>query len=162
MIDKNMAGKSLGVFQFPVERGKIKEFAKATGNGDPLHLELEHAKEAGFDNVLMPLTFPGTFTFHLPSEDAVMDAMKDLGMDPGRSVHGETEFIQHRPVPAGETLSVEMSVGDINAKQGARGGTMTFVEILLQFKDSSGQPALQMKNIFIEKSAVLTETKNNH
>ncbi|ACL02863.1 dehydratase [Desulfatibacillum aliphaticivorans] len=154
MIDKNMAGKSLGFFKFPVERGKIKEFVKATGNADPLHLDLEYAKNAGFGNVIMPLTFPGTFTFHMPSEDAVMDAMNELGMDPGRSVHGETEFIQHRPVLAGETLNVEMSVGNIDEKQGGRGGTMTFVEILLQFKDSSGLPALQMKNIFIEKSAI--------
>ncbi|MBI9074960.1 MAG: MaoC family dehydratase N-terminal domain-containing protein [Desulfatibacillum sp.] len=153
MIDKNMAGKSLGVFEFPVERGKIKEFAQATGNTNPMHRNPDHAREAGFGNVLMPLTFPGTFTFHMPSEDAVMDAMNDLGMDPARSVHGETEFIQHRPVFAGEILTVKMSVGDITEKAGTRGGTMAFVELLMRFFDSNNEPALEMRNVFIERGA---------
>jgi peroxisomal enoyl-CoA hydratase 2 len=152
-IKKEMTGKKLLEFEFPMERGKIKEFASAICDKNPVYRDPDYAKKQGFNDVIVPVTFCATVgTFHLDSENAVLDAMLDLGMDVVKSVHGELEMIFQRPVCAGETLRGEMWVGNIYEKEGKRGGTMTFVEMEMRFIDSKNVPAVIARNIFIERS----------
>ena len=151
MVDKSMIGTKLDEFEFPVERGKIKEFARAVLNPHPAYLDREAAREMGFDDVPAPVTYAGTFSHHVTSDDAVMDGMKKLGMDPALSVHGEVEFIHYRPVCAGETLHCELVIGNIYEKEGKRGGSMTFVEMDANFTDAQGNPAMKVRNVFIQK-----------
>jgi len=149
-----MAGKKMLSFEFPVERGKIKEFANAICDPNPVYKDPEYAKKVGFEDVLMPVTFPATFFFHLDSENAVLETTLALGMNPATSVHGETEVIHNRSVCAGETLRGEMRIGNIYEKQGKRGGIMTFVEMECNFYDESDAdtPAVIFRNVFIERS----------
>jgi len=151
MVRKDIAGTKFGEFEFPVERGKIKEFARAILDPKPLYVDREHAKGRGFADVLMPPTFPATFAFHLPSENLVVEMMQQLEMNIAASVHGEAEFTFERPITAGEILKGEMRVGNIYEKAGKRGGTMTFVEMTIEFTDEKGKKAAEMKNIFIER-----------
>jgi N-terminal half of MaoC dehydratase len=154
LIKKEMAGTKLLDFEFPVERGKIREFASAICDPNPIYKDLDYARQHGFSDVLMPVTFPASFFFHLDSENAVLDMTLKLGMNPATSVHGETEFIFNRAVCAGETLRCELSIGNIYEKQGKRGGTMTFVEMECNFFDDSNHntPVAVFRNVFIEKS----------
>jgi acyl dehydratase len=154
LIKKEMAGTKLLEFEFPVERGKIKEFANAICDPNPVYKDRAYARKNGFQEVLMPVTFPATFFFHLDSENAVLEMTLALGMNPATSVHGETELIYNRPVYAGETLRGEMSIGNIYEKQGKRGGTMTFVEMECNFFDESDAdtPVVIFRNVFIERS----------
>ena len=152
MVDSSRVGTILAEFEFPVERGKISEFAKAIRNPHPFYVNKERAKEAGFPDVIMPVTFPITMAFHTNMEDAVVDMMTTLGMNKDKSVHGEIEFIQHRTIHAGEVLQCVMKVGNIYAKTGKTGGEMTFVEMSFNFYDAQKHLACEVKNIFIEKS----------
>lgn len=152
MVDMAMEGKILAKFEFPVERGKIKEFALATGNPHPLYLDRKHAQDEGFPDVIMPVTFPVTFPFHSGMSDTVMDMMKMLGMNPRTSVHGEVELTHHRIIHAGETLNCEIKVEKIYSKEGKTGGKMTFVEIVLNLYDAENSLACVLSNLFIEKS----------
>lgn len=152
MTNAAMAGETLAEFEFPVERGKIKEFSAALGNSHPLYLDREYAKIEGYSDVIMPVTFPVTFPFHTGMADSVMDMMGKLGMNPATSVHGEAEFIHYRTVQAGETLQCVMRVGKIYSKEGSKGGKMTFVEIIFDFYDAEKALACVISNLFIEKS----------
>lgn len=151
MANMNFANTKLDSFDFPVERGKIKEFANAICDPNPVYNDKDYALKRGFADVIIPVTFPMTFVFQQSSENAVLEAMQKLGMDPARSVHGEIEFIYERPVCAGETLRVEIGIGNIYEKAGKRGGTMTFVEHETRFSDSAGHAVITVRNIFIEK-----------
>jgi len=151
MINKSLINTKLDTFVFPVERGKIKEFANAICDPNPVFRDSAYASKEGFEDVIMPLTFPMTFVFQQVSENAVLESMQKLGMDPNRSVHGEIEFIYERPVCAGETLHGEVWIGNIYEKAGKRGGSMTFVEHETKFFDGSGKLAVTVRNIFIEK-----------
>jgi acyl dehydratase len=124
MIDKNLANTKFEELDFPVESGKIKEFAGAICDKNPIYLNSKYAKSKGFEDVLMPVTFPMTFLFHVTSENAVLEMMQKLGMDAAKTVHGEIEFIYERPVCAGETLHAVVSVGNIYEKTGKRGGDL--------------------------------------
>jgi len=151
-IKKEMAGKKLKEFEFPIERGKIKEFAGAICDPNPIYFDREYAGSQGFEDVLAPVTFPITSGFHLSSDNFVLDTALELGMDPGKSVHGTFEIIYQRPVCAGEILRGEIVVGDIYEKEGKRGGKMTMVEMSNNFYDKDNNLVITLKNVFIERS----------
>ena len=73
MVKKDMAGTKFLDFEFPVERGKIKEFANAICDPNPIYSDREYARSKGFDDVLMPVTFPVTFALHMPSDNFVLE-----------------------------------------------------------------------------------------
>jgi len=152
MIDQSLAGKELIEFVFPVVATKIKEFASALKNPNPLYINKQAAKNAGFIDVLMPITFPVTFPFHIEMQDAIMDTMKILGMNERSSVHGEVTFTYHRTIHAGEKLKAVMQIGNIYQKDGKSGGKMTFVEITFNYYDEQEALVCEVVNLFIEKS----------
>jgi hypothetical protein len=152
MVDVTLSGQELARFQFPVERGKIREFATSLGISDAIHCDPNHARKRGYPDVLMPTTFPCTFPFHMSDGNGVMKLIKDLGMNPARSVHGETEFRHRRHVCAGEVLQGAIMVGEIYHKPGVKGGNMTFVELNIEFRGSDGELACEIRNTFIEQS----------
>ncbi|MEW6264075.1 MAG: MaoC family dehydratase N-terminal domain-containing protein [Thermodesulfobacteriota bacterium] len=151
MVKKEMSGARLLEFEFPVERGKIKEFAKAIGDPNPVYTDPEYARSQGFPDVLMPVTFPVTFAHHMPSDNFVLEMTEKLGMNVASSVHGETELVFFRNVFAGETLKGEVRLGDIYEKEGKRGGVMTFVEMEIRYFGQDGEPAVLCRNTFIDR-----------
>jgi peroxisomal enoyl-CoA hydratase 2 len=151
MIKKELAGKKFSEFDFPVERGKIKEFSKGICDPNPIYRDSAYARKQGFDDVITPVTFPATIAFHHPADNYMVENAQKLGMDITRSVHGESEFILYRPVCAGETLRAESTIGDIYEKEGKRGGTMTFVEMITNFYDAEGKLVIIFNNVFIQR-----------
>ncbi|MBU2551901.1 MAG: MaoC family dehydratase N-terminal domain-containing protein [Proteobacteria bacterium] len=152
MVKKEMSGSVLVEFEFPVERGKIKEFAKAVCDPNPAYTDREHARGLGFPDVLMPVTYPIAFAHHMPSDNFVLEMTEKLGMNVATSVHGETEIIHYRPVCAGEVLKGEVVIGRIYEKEGKRGGTMTFVEMDARYYGEDGELAVLCRNVFIERA----------
>jgi len=126
MANKEMAGTKLAEFVFPVERGKIKEFATAILDPNPVYRDREYARSQGFTDVLMPVTFPMSMGHHLDMENSNLEMCLKVGMDPAKSIQGECEIIHQRPVCAGETLRGEIQIGKIYEKQGKHGEKMTF------------------------------------
>ncbi|MCZ7537559.1 MAG: MaoC family dehydratase N-terminal domain-containing protein [Acidimicrobiia bacterium] len=64
---------------FPVERGKIHEFANSVLSDDPLHHDLEAARGAGLPSVVAPPTFPSAAAF-FPDEGVRGPDLKGLDM----------------------------------------------------------------------------------
>lgn len=151
-IRKEFANTRQQTFEFLVERGKIREFANAVCDPNPVYRDVEHARRLGFDDLLVPVTFPANHILQLDSENAVLELMQMINMNEATSVHGSCEFIHRRPVCAGEAFRGEIWFGDIYEKQGKRGGTMTFVEMEVRFIDRNEETAFTMRNLFIEKS----------
>lgn len=116
-------------YEFPIDRSKVREFAKATKSRNPAH--------DGADAVIPP-----TFLTHarLAWEPLEMSPVLDLGFDLGRLLHGEEEYVFYGPPPrAGQTLRVTSRMGDRWEKQGKRGGVMRFATIVSDFRDESGE-----------------------
>src|SRR6476659_7635201 len=53
-MDPNAAGKIFPSYEFHVERGKIREFADAIGDPNPLYRDTAHAASKGFAGVVAP------------------------------------------------------------------------------------------------------------
>ena len=122
-VNMEVKGKEYAPFVVTVERGKIKEFARAIGDLSPFYLDDTIGRASEWGDIIAPPTFPTTFR----DENADTGAMlKDLGVDISRILHGEQEFEMHRPIRPGETFVCRSKVTDVYEKTG-RSGPMGFV-----------------------------------
>ncbi len=127
-----------------VEYGKIREFARAIKDENPIYFDEEHAKrQAG--GVMPPPTFTMTQAFWDDGGNRI-----DLGLDMRRVLHGTQEFEYVRPVYAGDTLTAQGRISDVYKKPGKRGGEMTFVVLETEFKNQRGEVALYARSTIIE------------
>ncbi|MEO6204734.1 MAG: MaoC family dehydratase N-terminal domain-containing protein [Mycobacteriales bacterium] len=126
MVDTSALGATGTPFSLEVERGKIREFARAT-----------FAPLPDDERPVAPPTFLTT-AFHWQSSDS--DPWEMVRMDPSRGLHAEQEFVFHgEPPRAGDRLVGTSRIEDIYEKTGKRGGTMTFVVMVTEFRDESGR-----------------------
>src|SRR5881275_3013839 len=96
---------------YEVSRELIRRFADAIGDTDPAYRYVEAAKALGYTDVIAPPTFLTVLGFRFRDGGPLSDPT--LGLDYSLVVHGEQRFVHHRPVVAGDTLSVTSSVVDM-------------------------------------------------
>ncbi|MFB8170872.1 MaoC family dehydratase N-terminal domain-containing protein [Kitasatospora purpeofusca] len=100
---------------YEVGREKIREFAVAVGDANPVYVDPEAAKALGHPDVIAPPTFPILLTMRA-SGQVVQDP--ELGLDYSRVVHGDQKFTYTRPVRAGDRLTVSVTVDNIKSLAG--------------------------------------------
>jgi len=127
-------------FELEVERGKIREFARATGAENPDYLEAP--------NPPVPATFLTTqFFWQTPTSNP----WQAVEFSRERGLHAEQEYTFHGPPPtAGTRLTGVSRITNIYEKQGRRGGTMTFVEMVTEYRDESGRLVAEAKMTGVE------------
>src|SRR5687767_24066 len=92
-------GKSYPPAVYAVGREKIKEYAAAVGETNPIHLDPEAARAAGHRDVVAPPMFAVVYSAPVMAP-AVFDP--DVGMNFAAMVHGGQEFVWGEPVVAGD------------------------------------------------------------
>jgi len=122
-INKGVLGKEFPPFVVTVERGKIKEFARAIGDTNPLYLDDRVGAASEFGDIVAPPTFAITFRDETGDTNALL---RELGTDISRLLHGEQEFEVFRPLQPGQTYTCRAKVVDVYEKAG-RTGPMAFV-----------------------------------
>jgi acyl dehydratase len=120
-IDKSVLGKEYPAYPVTVERGRIKDFARAIGDENPFYLDDAVGAASPWGDIIAPPTFP--IGFRDPDGGALLH---DLGVDISRVLHGEQEFELHRPIRPGDTFLCRAKVTDIYEKSG-KSGPMAFV-----------------------------------
>jgi acyl dehydratase len=113
-------GKTYPATSYAVGREKVREFAAAVGEENPLHHDLDAAREAGYADVVAPPMFAVVFGGRAMAP-ALFDP--DVGIDFSRMVHGGQEFVWGPPVVAGDEIATEVEVKDV----AERGGLQFFV-----------------------------------
>lgn len=98
-----------------VGREKVREFARAVGSSDPLSLDPEAARAAGYADVVAPPTFAVVV-----QEQTLAQLLADesAGVDFSRVVHGEQRFRFTRPIVAGDLLTASMTVTGVKTLGG--------------------------------------------
>ena len=100
---------------YEVGREKIREFAEAIKDPNPIYRDRAAAQAAGHDDVIAPPTFGILLT--LPAGGQVI-LDPDFGIDYSRVVHGEQRFVHQRPIRPGDLLQVVVTIEDIRAAAG--------------------------------------------
>ena len=110
-------GKSYEPAQYAVGREKIREYAHAVGETNPLHLDVDAARAAGYADVVAPPMFAAVYS--APSlGPSLFDPEIELNIM--MMVHGSQEFEWGEPVVAGDEITTTASVKDIS-ERGGRG-----------------------------------------
>jgi len=114
-VDDSAKGKTFPAHEYEVGREKIKEFAYAVGEDNPVYFDRQAAKAAGFRDVPAPPMFAVVY-----SAGAMGPAILDpaVGMNFMAMVHGGQEFVWGEPVCSGDTVSTTAEVKDISEKDG--------------------------------------------
>ena len=108
-------GKKFPAYEYEVGREKIREYANAVGETNPIHHDREAAQAAGFRNVVAPPMFAVVY-----SAGAVGPAIFDpeIGLNFAMMVHGGQEFVWGEPVVAGDTITTVNEFKDHSEKDG--------------------------------------------
>jgi acyl dehydratase len=116
-VDDSAKGKAFPAHEYEVGREKIREFAYAVGEDNPVYFDREAARAAGFRDVPAPPMFAVVY-----SAGAMAPAIFDpeVGMNFAAMVHGGQEFVWGEPVCSGDTISTTAEVKDIS-EQGGKG-----------------------------------------
>ena len=135
MVDASALGATGEPFVLEVERGKLREFARATF-GEP--------------GDVAPPTFLTT-AFHWQRGGS--DPWEQVRMDPSRGLHAEQEFVFHGAPPrAGDRLIGTSRIDEVYEKTNRSGGTLTFVVMVTEFRDDSGRLVAESKLTGVETS----------
>jgi acyl dehydratase len=115
-MDQSFIGRSYPpTSTYEVSREKIREFADAIGDENPLYRDPAAARAAGHPDVIAPPTF--VTVINLPAINSVV-ADPELGLDYARMVHGDQSFSYVRPVRADDRLELTVHIDDIMDRAG--------------------------------------------
>ena len=117
MIDRKFIGYQLKPSVLTLDRTRLKFFAKAIGETDPVYVDTAAAQAAGYTDVPAPPTF--LFAAELDS-GANDQLLADLGIPLAKLLHGEQSFRYRKPVCAGDTVTVQSTITDIYDKKGGK------------------------------------------
>jgi acyl dehydratase len=143
MIDRQFVGHVMPAFEVPVERGRLKFFAKATGQSDPVYVDLQAAHAAGYPDLPVPPTFLFCLEMDAPDPAAIRNL---LGMDYRRLLHGEQGFHYFRMAFAGEVLRYEQRIEDIYEK---KGGELEFVVRKTRITNQRGEHVADLRAVTV-------------
>ena len=108
-------GKTYPPTTYAVGREKVKEYAFAVGETNPLHVDHEAARAAGYADVVAPPMFAVVFAGRAMSAP-LFDP--EVGIDFGHMVHGAQEFRWGPLVVAGDEIQTTATVKDITERGG--------------------------------------------
>jgi acyl dehydratase len=108
-------GKSYPPFEYEVGREKIREFAGAVEEHDPVYRDREAAQAAGFRNVVAPPMFAVVYSAGAMGP-AILDP--ELGINLMMMLHGSQEFVWGEPVCAGDTITTTATFKDKREEAG--------------------------------------------
>ena len=140
-----LKGRPLGTQKVIIERGPVRVFAQAMMDDDPVYAA---------DNAPVPPTFP----FSMPYWGSMgVGGAAGLPIEnlrgKGRAIlHGEQEFIYHRPVQVGDVLVSEGKITDAYQKE-SKGRTMTFIVSETNWRDDkTGEPVVTARFNLIHRA----------
>jgi acyl dehydratase len=114
-VNTDAIGKAYPATVYAVGREKIKEYAFAVGEQNPLHLDHEAAMAAGYADVVAPPMFAVVFAGRAMTP-ALFDP--DVGLDFAHMVHGSQEFRWGPLVVAGDEITTTGTLTDVSERGG--------------------------------------------
>src|SRR5688500_8813263 len=114
-VKTEAVGKTYPPAVYAVGREKVREFAHAVGETDPVHLDVEAARAAGFADVVAPPMFAVVYCAAVMAP-AIFDP--EVGINLAAMVHGGQEFVWGEPVVAGDEIATTAEVKDVSERNG--------------------------------------------
>jgi acyl dehydratase len=114
-VTTEAVGKTYAPVVYAVGREKIREYAYAVGESNPLYLDVDAARAAGYADVVAPPMFAVVYAGR-----AITPALFDpaVGINFANMLHAGQEFVWGPPVVAGDEITTTTTVKDISERGG--------------------------------------------
>jgi acyl dehydratase len=142
-VDPALIGTTFPPITMTIDAGRLRFFAKAIGETNPVYTDLDAAKAAGHPNLPVPPTFLFGIEMDSPDPFALLNA---LGTDLRFVLHGEQAFTYHQQAYAGDTITATPRIADVYTK---KGGALEFVVKDTQLTREDGAAVATMTSILV-------------
>jgi acyl dehydratase len=149
-VDRSWIGRQGEPVTMHVERGKIREFARAIQDDDPCYRDEAAAEAEG--GLWPPVTFLATLAHWDEGR-----GRPGLPFDLRRVLHGEQTYEFLEPIVAGDRLIAVTRIADVYEKPGRRGGVMTFCVTETAFTNQRGELVARARSVRIETGQVVKD-----
>lgn len=133
-------------FSVAVEAGRLRFYARATGQTDPIYTDEVAARAAGHPALPVPLTFLFCLEMESPNPAAIREL---LGIDYRRLLHGEQSFTYHSMAYAGDTLRFEQRIDDIYDR---KAGSLEFVVRVTRVSNQRGEAVADLRCVSVVRN----------
>ncbi|OGI08618.1 MAG: hypothetical protein A3I68_01110 [Candidatus Melainabacteria bacterium RIFCSPLOWO2_02_FULL_35_15] len=112
-VDPKFTGREYKPVTYVVGQEKIKEYAQAVGDLNPLYTDPDFAKKSKYGCIIAPPMFVVVF-----ARNAMFSLFEDaeLQINLSRLLHGEQEFNFHKIVKANDTITTHSKIKNIYQK----------------------------------------------
>jgi len=147
MIDKEKhIGRTTAPMTVDVEKGRLKCFAKAIGETNPIYSDEEAATAAGYPSI----PAPPSFGFCLEMEtNSLWDNIAAMGVAVGQILHGSQSFTYHAPICAGDRITFVTKVSDIYDK---KGGKLEFIVEDTTATNQDGVLVVEIQRVIVARN----------
>jgi N-terminal half of MaoC dehydratase len=145
-VDESVIGKVLPPITLTVDAGRLRFFAKAIGETNPVFTDLETAKAAGHRDLPVPPTY--LFGIELESPDPFA-WLAGIGVDLRRVLHGEQSFTYHSTAVAGDVLTATPRIANVYSK---KGGALEFIEKASTVTRENGDLVAELKTVIVVRN----------
>src|SRR5215472_18559273 len=128
-----------------VSREKLREFADAIGDTNPVYRSRAAAQEAGFPDVIAPPTFAIVI-----SSASAAGALADPGLNLNYAmvVHGEQRFEYARPLVAGDVVTAQSTISSIRAA-----GRLSMMTTTTEIRTVDGERVCTAHSTLVERGS---------
>ena len=146
MINRKLIDYEIGSHQVLIERGHLQFFNRVIGQNNPVYLDEDAAKAAGYPG----LPVPPTFWFSLDLERENPNSWFNIvGFDFRRLLHGMQDFTYHKPAFAGQTVTLNSKITDMFEK---KDGQLEFVLKGTSVTDEAGELLVTFTTTYIMRN----------
>ncbi|HEY1592732.1 MAG TPA: MaoC family dehydratase N-terminal domain-containing protein [Solirubrobacteraceae bacterium] len=114
-VKTDAIGKTYDPVTYAVGREKIREYASAVGETNPLYSDVEAARAAGYADVVAPPMFAVVYAARAVGP-GIFDP--EVGINFAMMVHAGQEFVWGPVVVAGDEVTTTATVKDISDRGG--------------------------------------------
>jgi Acyl dehydratase len=125
-----------------LSRASIRYFALALGDENPLYVDENYAKEAGYPSVIAPPTLvceTCQYAHRRPEENGYIGHEWDLPIVGCRMIRTGNDYEFMRPVLPHDRISATWTLEDIVERRSSRGGTQLFITSVARYRDAVGE-----------------------
>ena len=145
-LDQNVIGKQLPPVTMTIDAGRLRFFAKAIGETNPVFTDLQTAHAAGHRDLPVPPTF--LFGIELERPDP-FDWLAGVGVDLRRVLHGEQSFTYHSQAVAGDVLTATPRIANVYSK---KGGALEFIEKTSTVTRENGELVAELNSVIVVRN----------
>ena len=145
-VNRDFIGRTYEYGQtYHVGREKVREFATAIGDHNPMYHDLAEAKRMGHRDLVAPPTFPFTITYR-----AMVGAIGDpeLNLNYAMVVHGEQSFAYSRPLYANDEVTVKSTIANISTA-----GRNELIKMEQQVLAADGELIVTTTNVTVSRGS---------